>query len=534
MPTLKTAPALISALLFLFLSSPEGASQEEPPRSVQIMLRMLTEQRARMPLAAYELLEESGHRAAFEAMIETARDPLQPRLLRARCVRHLAGFVTDPSLAGQLLRELTELALDAPEQGLRLLCVDELAETGDDSVVYLEAIVDHGTDPEVRARALGHHADSSPDQEWYVSLLTGVDRQRRSDTFDRDMQLVGATLRLAAFDEVVEVLELETLRGLVDAKDIDLRLDALEELVRRDAEDAAGLSKKRYETTALPLRERLASGALHVRYADEAFVEDLIEAGSAEEVDPRSRELVGRAAATALTIPLVGDLQRAMARGSLGERTVAATALRGDDSNRFRKNLVRLLEDEDAGLRILAAEELANWVGDPEALEGLLARLEEGPELGEGGRILRSATAVAAGDPTWDDRLREYLEHPAADVRGEALELLAERVGEDALVPLLEGALASNDWTRVSKGVELLVAERSPESVKAMIESLEVLDGRDQRMVADGLWRVSGLQLGLRPSAWKGWWSEVGEGFEPVDPTETAFLLEERRRQEES
>ena len=88
-----------------------------------------------------ELLEESGHRAAFEAMIETARDPLQPLLLRARCVRHLAGFAkvrTDAGASATARIELGEVAFRRWDVDSGGWVVDE----GDDDLVVAASAVD--------------------------------------------------------------------------------------------------------------------------------------------------------------------------------------------------------------------------------------------------------------------------------------------------------------------------------------------------------------------------------------------------------
>ncbi|MEO0652452.1 MAG: VWA domain-containing protein, partial [Planctomycetota bacterium] len=443
------------------------------------------------------------------------------------------AFGAQASTRDRVCEALAVLALDAPERGARLLAVDELAQIGIEAAPFLELVVDHGDDPEVRARALGVHATLDPDQGWYVALLTGVDRKLRSDRLDRDVSLVGAPLRRAAFDVVATALDEEALTGLLEASDVELRVDALDELARREVEGIEALTLERYQSRSLPKRERLLAGALHARYAEVDYLKALMAAAAEDEVDQLTRKAVGRAVAPRLTIRLTGDLQRTVDDGNLGERTVAASALRGDRSTKFRKNLVRLLDDEDPGLRRLAVEELAAWPGEQEVLEALLEDLEEGPELGEGGGLVRSATVVAEGAPDWDEQLRAFLEHPSASARSAALRLLHERTDPAGRVALLAPALRSDDWPRVGAAVELLIAERTPEAVEALIDALGELEGRDQRAVSDGLWRISGLQLGLRAKSWQAWWDDVREGFEPLSPEETELLLEERRREAE-
>jgi HEAT repeat protein len=522
--------ALLAALIGCALALPpalaQGSGGDEPPRSVRILLQMLEEQGSQTTPAAYEVLEQSGHPAAFEGLAQRLREPLTPLLMRIRATRHLAGFASQPALADAVREVLVDEALGAREPGLRRLAIEELFEIGRTSASSIELVVDHSDDGALRARALELHVQLEPDEAWYLSLLTGEGRVLRDDRLDRDLVPVDERLARAAFDAVAQTLTDEALLGLLSSPDLELRIDSLGELVRREHPDAAAKTLERYRTTAAPLRERLTAGAMHVRYAEDEFVAELIGAASAPDVDRATAEQVGQTVAPYLTIRLRGDLQRAVQSGSVGERVVAATALRGDRSTRFRKNLDRLLEDDDPALRRLAIEELAAWIGDEDALEGLLDRLEDDElELGEGGAVLRSATAVAGELAGWDERLASYLEHPAADVRGEALRLLAGRAGDRA-VALLAANLASDDWTRVGVAVELLLDDRGPGAVEALVEAVATLSGRDQRAVADGLWRLTGMEYGTRAPAWRDWWERLGSGFEPLDRLETELLLE--------
>jgi hypothetical protein len=388
----------------------------------------------------------------------------------------------------------------------------------------------------VRARALEHHARLAPDEEWYMALLSGEGRELRWDLLDRDLEPVGVELRRAAFEAVVEELSDERLAELATSRDMQVRIESLTRLVERDAPDAAALTLARYRSKTVPLAERLAAGALHVRYAEDEFVEELIDAASAEGVPSETRERVGRTVGPELTIRGTTDVQRRVARGTPGERAVAAYALRGDRSTRFRKNLERLLEDPDPDLRRLAIEELANWEGEPDVMAALVGRLADDElPLGDGAALLRTADRVAGDAAEWPATLRGMLEHPRAEVRAEALVLTAERAGDpEAVRALAAEALGSDDWPRVAAAIELLVGQRSPAAIEALIEALDGLEGRDQRAVADGLWRVTGLQLGTRAEAWRSWWKDAAEGFEPLDATETELLLEERRMEEQS
>lgn len=525
--------ALIGWALALSPALAQGSGGDEPPRSVRILLQMLEEQGSQTTPAAYEVLEQSGHPAAFEGLAQLIREPLKPLLMRIRATRHLAGFASQPALADAVREVLVGEALGAREPGLRRLAVEELFEIGRTSASSIELVVDHSDDGALRARALELHVQLEPDEAWYLSLLTGEGRVLRDDRLDRDLVPVDEQLARAAFDAVAATLTDEALLGLLSSPDLELRIDSLGELVRREHPDAAAKTLERYRTTAAPLRERLTAGAMHVRYAEDEFVAELIGAASAPDVDRATAEQVGQTVAPYLTIRLRGDLQRAVQSGSVGERVVAATALRGDRSTRFRKNLDRLLEDDDPALRRLAIEELAAWVGDEDALEGLLDRLEDDElELGEGGAVLRSATAVAGELAGWDDRLASYLEHPAADVRGEALRILAGRAGDRA-VGLLAANLASDDWTRVGVAVELLLDDRGPGAVEALVDAVATLSGRDQRAVADGLWRLTGMEYGTRAPAWRDWWERLGSGFEPLDRLETELLLEAQQVEDE-
>lgn len=182
-----------------------------------------------------------------------------------------------------------------------------------------------------------------------------------------------------------------------------------------------------------------------------------------------------------------------------------------------RKQLTSLAQDDDRMVAFAAALGL-DRIGGRGAGVSMKKALKQTRDAEQRCQVLTVIERTGIRDPGLTRALLRELDHPDWRVRAAAAAALGSVGGVHAIEPLVDQVREERIWQVRLACIEALGSTRRAEAIPPLIDALESLTGRLGRAARLALARLTGLDLSGDASAWRRWWREHVDDFEP--PTE--------------
>jgi HEAT repeats/von Willebrand factor type A domain len=542
--------AAASGLLALLVAS---ASFTPPARAVpggdDEALELVARIRAERDTADPDLIRRLADlrtREAMQGLVDVYKD-LGSIYMRREVVRALATFDDVPEAWEPALEAVANVATNAVEPELREAAIAALGRSARNGKRFLRMIVESPADDGVREDAMAAHVRlaSPEDKAWYRELyqpprLTEeelrekkkedkrkkVSKKRGEEVAEEVVVPTLGEVRRLAFDAIVGDLTVEDLAAALHDGYPPIRGVALLELERRKDGGLLERAQSMYaDLQELPDNRAAAAGVI-ARAGGTKPADDFIDVGT-RFITP---DVLRNALADLLREMNDPDVDRKLLRkfgkGKRFEKLFVLRATWDVDDDKYGDKVVKLLRDKDPEVACAACSVLARR-GDASVAPDLRKLVDDEDDLFVRRAAMEALARLRSGQPGWEQELCELAASPDVAVRDLALKQLA-RTGNDAYLPRLEQALASEEWSTRLAALEGLELYRSAATVPLILAQMEHETGRMVRPFADALWRLTGQPFEANVARWKAWWQKEGAGFQVPTEKEIERLAAER------
>ncbi len=556
-------PVLL-ALLALFTLWPLSAapSPAAPPRDeVDRLVAELEKRRDDADPALIEELARLGTRAAAEGLLHVY-DAMGSIYMRREVVRALRRLDGVPEAEQLALQKLMDVATTAKERELREAAIDALADCPHLGKDFLRMIIESPADDSVRERAMERHVElaADSDREFYLSLYRpggeggdgGVDpRTKRKKKADRDREererkkrerageeadedagkelAVHALPRLRelAFGVLLSSLSVDELEEAVGDRNPEIRGRALEELARRDPAKALPHAEEIYEDLEGNVDNRIVAARILAEQRGAKVADEFIDRAK-KFVTPMRLRYALADLLVGMNDPKVDKkLARLVGKGKNWEKLFSLRAARELEDPKLDKAIAKLLRDKDPEVRVQAARTLA---ARGRAEKAVVEELRKVVEKSDDAELVTAAvdalSELLRGDAEWRAQLAAMATSEVTEQRNAAIARLGAEGGDEGRRVLL-AALEHPNWSTRLVALRGLEALRDPSVVGAIVERMQLEEGRMLHEFADTLFRLSGQPFRTNKSSWKAWWAREGATFQVISPEELAKRQEE-------
>lgn len=490
-------------------------------------------------------LAEVKTRASCEGLIECYKS-MSTIWTRREILRRLVRYDGIAEAEQIALQQLTDVATQSQERELRVAAVDALGDCAGHGKDFLRMIVVSRADDATRERALEKHirlADKS-DNAWYRELYkpgAKPEEQKRKDPpkkrdpakkgdkgEDKDAADENAgkpgvilnNMRLMAFEQIAPSLSAEEL--IEGARDgfYRIRMRALDGLDSSGDKRAEGMAIAYYEAVTEHPEVRLTAARIVARLQGAKVAPDFIKRATTFEAPLELRrglaEILVEMREESVNKQLIAEL----GKGKSPEKLFTIWACQRLQDERVDKALIKLLQDKDPNVAVMAAEALAERKHKDAvpALQKLIGK-------GKNRDVMRASLAAQAnlrvGDQAWITELLTLIQSDDPELRHLAVTSLGESKDKSFLKPLV-AALEDPNWSIRMAALQALEGMRSKDAIDAIVARIGKEDGRLRNEFANALWRLTGQSFQDNADGWNAWWKNSRDRFQILDDEQLA------------
>lgn len=532
------ALASVAVLLALFQAPRASAFRGALP-DIEETKKELLKLRDEADEALVTKLADEATRPAMEALLEVY-DAMASIWMKREIVRGLARFDRVEDAFQPALEKVMSVAAEAKEPELRSAALEALGRATEHGKTFLALIVDSAARDDIRIEAMRLHTKlgDESDTEWYKRLYErqdrdGADNQKRDKPKrPRKGEEEEKVLFIPRLSEVRR-LAMEAL--LPTLKDEDLLNDFREDhslTIKRTA--LAELHKRGHKAAPELARELL--DRVDTQGTMRAFCAEIVAQVEGPKAADDFIDLAQKRDVTQQVLrDKLADLLRAMndekvnkkllglvGKGKPHEKAFALRATSHLQDEKLVDKVRKGLKDKDTEVLFATLDAIA-MRKDKEAISDLEKMLEKSKDSDLSEAVLRTLSALHAGDNTWVERLKGFADATELNLRNAAIVELG-RLGRKNLHDFFVTKLADVNWSTRFAALRALESLRTTEAIGALIERLPQEVGRMEVLFTDALWRLTGKPFGMRVTAWTSWWQNEGAGFTPISASELATL----------
>lgn len=487
-----------------------------------------------------QAIADLGDRPAAEALIEIYNS--QGSLyVRTNVLRLLPSFDANPKCGQLVLQQLLDVAVGAGEPELRDLALQSIGESEVLGRGFLEIIVNSNAANPVRVRALELHLTKAEpgDQAWYRSVYDSqraleleaeeANRKRSKKKGKAAEELIVypvPELVERTFEVLMPQMKKAELAKAIEKHRLAVRLMAMGEYARRDPKAASKLVEPLYKQVEERVEVRVQAAEIMAETGGKKIVKRFVSAGGKFATPEKLRMALAGLVAKINDGATNKKLRKGLDKGRSYQQRFQLAALRNAELKDLDESVLELLaKSDDVEVQRAAAEFLAKRSvkrAAPE-IEKLLAKSEDARW---GAEILDLLGMLHAGEADWIERLREYAESEAPEIRNGAIRHLGLRQDMGSLDLMLKG-LRSGDWSTRLASLHALGELRNARAVGPIIERMQEETGRMNVEFAEVLYSLTGQPFRRSETRWLAWWKREGSNFEVISLAE----LEDSTRQ---
>ncbi|MFP4499740.1 MAG: DUF1080 domain-containing protein [Candidatus Hydrogenedentota bacterium] len=401
--------------------------------------------------------------------------------------------VDSPEVAAFFIRQIELMGTNAS--------VERLAKRLDHEQLALpaaQALTGIGTQAAAKALADGLPSAEGLPRIGIVNALGSLTHENAADAIAAHANADDPDLRLAVWDALAKTGRAEDAQVFIEAigkekgyaqqRVFGAALAHARTLAEKgNAEAAAGLANKLYAGTdvpePVPAHVRLGAFHLVLGIVPESDLKDIILDAAALE-DPMLRRDALREAIPHMDRDMIYALFDALPDLPVPNQVDVVTALGATEARAARNQLMDLLDNEHAGVRLAAIAALPNYGGGRVA-EALLARFQAATDAEELGALHEAFLCFHAGDVAPD--LAGMIDSLAPEKQVTALEVLAAKRAQEQAEAVLAVADAENNDVRLA-AQDALSEVATPAQADPMITLLlEEEETKGQRHLQDAI-----------------------------------------------
>jgi HEAT repeat protein len=476
-------------------------------------------------------------RASCEGLIECYKSmsTIWTRREILRRLMHYDGIAEAEQIA---LQHLTDVATESPERELRTAAIDTLGDCVVHGKDFLRMIVISRADDATREHALEKHVRlaNKSDNEWYRELWRPTRKpaeepKRKDPPKKRDASKKGEkeaedaaaeearkpgvilnNMRLAAFEQIAPSLSGEDL--IEGARDgfYRIRMRALDALDSSGDKRAEGMAVAYYEAVTEHPEVRLTAARIVARLQGAKVAPDFIKRATSFEAPLELRrglaEVLVEMREESVNKQLIGEL----GKGKTPDKLFTIWACKRLQDERVDKALIKLLQDKDHDVAVMAVEALAERK-HKEAVPALQKLIGKGRNRDLMRASLAAQSVLRIGDQAWIGELLALIKSDDPELRNLAITALGETKDKSFLKALV-AALEDPSWTVRSAALQGLEGMRSKDAIDAIVARMDKEDGRLRHDFANTLWRLTGQPFQEDAEGWENWWKNSRERFQ--------------------
>ncbi|MHC4377766.1 MAG: VWA domain-containing protein [Planctomycetota bacterium] len=477
------------------------------------LVKRLEEEKEEVSSEVLDEIVALGTEAAFDALLDGLQKGFETEAAKRRTLRALAGFTgADPEIRRRALDvlEVTAKQLDNKVR-LRNTAIETLGKLEDPGRESLSQLILQVTTAGVRQKALDVFAETmdQKDREWLAQIWREKVKAR---------SLAGGP-RFSIFEYSADVMSVDELTEALSNPELRVRVAALDALSLKEGEVCVDRARDVWENPQSPTRERAAAARTLLRHDPKRFVKVLIESvgdstvNANQSLDPWWR--VAADAVRAVNDPDVNDaVAKFIGKAKNGGKLFVLRALRDAEPKPVDSAAKKGLKDKHLEVRVAAIRLLQESAVD-RVPDELLKLALKGKDESEQVLAIQAVSELRGSDPAWIEEL-ETIATKSRDVRvkSEALLQLA-KLGEFREELMLE-AMTSENPGAFRAAIRAVEALRSSEAVGMLVAQLGSGNSTFDAEATNVLGHLSGLRYRKNIEAWKRWWGDQGDDFQPL------------------
>lgn len=475
-----------------------------------------------------ELLEaftELGSEEAFDFLLDAYQKELETGAAQRRVLRSMAGFVdADPDLRRKAL-DLLEISIKQLDKKVRLrnAAVETLGEMEDPGRESLSEIILQVSTAGVRQKAL----------EVFAEGMDGEDRDWLADIWRQKVKArsLSGGPRFTIFELSAEAMSVKELEESLSNPELRVRVAAMDALALKETEICVDRAEDLWKAAQTPPRERAAAARVLLRHDARGFTKVLIE--SVEESTRNANQSMTpwwKVAADAVRSVNDPDVNKAVgkyvSKAKNGGKLFVMRALRSADAKTVDSAAKKGLKDKALEVRVAAIRLLLESAVD-RVPDQLLKLAIKAKDENEQVLAIQAVTDLRGADPAWIAEL-EKLAEKSRDVRVKSEALLQLGVLGEFHGELLTEALASDNPSLFRSGIRTVEALRSAEAVTLLIDRLGAGNTTFDAEATNVLGHLTGLRYRKNIDAWKNWWVDQADKFDPLSKERWSEINETR------